>query len=225
MKLKPILMAWALAGIGSLTLSLPVSVLAQSAAESSATATNAASNISSKKALVNKILQLQRPGIEGMAQQLAEQPAAQMMQQAATALNRVPESQRQATGKAIQAEIQKYVAEAVPLVQERAIKLAPSVSGSLLEEQFSEEELKQLLAWFESPLNKKYAQTLPTINDSLVKKLIEDAKPAVNPKLASLEQNVRKILDNAVGASAAAGAASSVKPAKSASKSSAAAAK
>ena len=62
------------------------------------------------------------------------------------------------TGKAIEAEVKKYVDEAYPLVRDRALKLAPSTIGAALEAKMSEDELKQLLAWLESPADKKYQQ-------------------------------------------------------------------
>lgn len=161
-----------------------------------------------KKELVNKLLQLQQPGIETIARQLAEQPAAQMMQQAGQALQGIPESKRETTGKAIESEVRKYVNEAVPLVQQRAVKLAPTVTGPMLEEQFSEDELKQLVAWFESPVNKKYSQAVPGLNEALVRKLIDEAKPAVDPKLETLETSVRKLLEDATPKAAARSASS-----------------
>ena len=82
-----------------------------------------------------------------------------MMQEAGLVLQRqVPPDKREAIGKAIEAEVKKYVEESYPLVRERAIKLAPSTLGAALEEKFSEDELKQLIAWLESPVNKKFQQ-------------------------------------------------------------------
>ena len=119
----------------------------------------AAASSPAKKELVARVLTLQMPAIEGMARVLAEQPAAQMMQQANMVLqNRIAPEKREAMGKEIQADLKKYVDEAVPLVRDRALKLAPSTVGALLEEKFTEDELKQLLAIIESPINKKFQQ-------------------------------------------------------------------
>ena len=70
----------------------------------------------------------------------------------------MPPEKREAIGKQIEAEVKKYVEEAYPLVRERALKLAPTTIGAVLEEKISEDELKQLIAWLESPTNKKYQQ-------------------------------------------------------------------
>ena len=102
------------------------------------------------------------PSIESVARSIVERPAAQMMQEAGLAMQRqVPPEKREAMGKAIEAEVKKYVDESYPLVRERAIKLAPSTIGAVLEEKFSEDELKQLLAWLESPVEQEIPAARP----------------------------------------------------------------
>ena len=84
----------------------------------------------------------------------------QLMQDAGRFLQQqVPADRREAIGKQIEADVRRYVDETVPLVRERAIKLAPSTIGAQLEQKFTEDELRQLLAWFESPVNKKFQQS------------------------------------------------------------------
>jgi uncharacterized protein len=86
-----------------------------------------------KKELVQKLLQLQQPALEGAARNLVERPAAQMMQQAGEVLQtQIPADKREAIGKSIEADVKRYVDEAYPLVRERAIKLAPSTVGVVL---------------------------------------------------------------------------------------------
>jgi len=146
----------------------------------------------SKKELVQKVLVLQQPTIEGVARSIVERPAMQMMQAAGQALQtQVPPERREAVGKAIEADLKSYVAEATPLMRERALKLAPSTLGAGLEEKFTEAELKQLIAWLESPVNKKFQQVGPEIQNAFVQKLAADAAPLLDPKLKVLEQKVR----------------------------------
>jgi hypothetical protein len=118
-----------------------------------------AESSAAKKELVAKVLQLQQPGIEQAARALGERPAVQMMQQAGLVLQaRAAGDKREAVAKEIQVDVKKYLDETVPIVRERAIKIAPSTIGVLLEEKFNEDELKQLIAIIESPVNRKYAQ-------------------------------------------------------------------
>lgn len=166
-----------------------------------------------KKELVARLLQTQQSGIEGIARNIVERPAIQMMQAADQVLAQMPPERREAAAKAVGAEVKKYVDEAMPLLRERAIKLAPSAYGAALEEKFSEDELKQLLAWLESPVNKKYQQALPELQDGFVKKLIAEGAPLIDPKLQALQERVRVMLG--VPAQGAAGpGASAPRPAR-----------
>ena len=175
-----------------------------------------------KKDLVAKVLLLQQPAIEQAAQALAEQPAAQMMQQAGMALQtRVAPEKREAVGKEIQAEVKKYLDQAVPLVRERAVKLAPSTIGVLLEEKFNEAELKQLITIIESPVNRKFLQMGGDMQRALVEKLVAETQGAIEPTVKALELAIGKQLGMPAPAATAPAAAApkAVKPpAKAASK-------
>ena len=170
-----------------------------------------------KKELVQKLMILQQPGLENLARNLVEQPAMAMMQAAGRALQGVPADKREATGKTIEAEVRKYVDAAVPLVRDRAVKLAPSTIGVAMEEKFTEDELKQLVAWLESPVNKKYAQLGPEIQNSFTQKLVAESRPIVDPRLQALEAKVRTTLGVPPPASAGSAPAKAAAPAKKAS--------
>jgi hypothetical protein len=151
-----------------------------------------------KKELVAKLLKLQQPGLEGLARQVAEDPAAQMLRQAGTALSaRIPADQQQAVATQIQADAKKYADEAVPVVRASALKLAPSTVGAVLEKEFTEEELKQIVAiqeTLESPAYLKYRGKSEDMQKALLEKLIPDTKGAIEPKVRALEQTISKRL-------------------------------
>lgn len=171
-----------------------------------------------RKELAQKLVQVQTASFENIARQIVERPVAQLMQQASTVLQtQVAPDKREAAARSIEADIRKYVDETVPVVRERAVKLAPSTYGVALEEKFSEDELKQLIAWFDSPLNKKLQQAGPEMLSSFGQKLVADAGPVIEPRLQSLQQKMRTTLGipapAAPGASGAAKAQSAPKPA------------
>jgi hypothetical protein len=165
----------------------------------------------SKKELINRIVLLQQPGVEAMARGLAEQPAVQLSMQARQLIQNVPADKRDAVVKALDTELKKYADEAVPLLRDRAIKLAPSVIGTELESNFNEDELKQLIAWFESPVIKRFQQLAPGIQRNLSDKLVNETRAQIEPKLSALEAAMAKQLGvtpaNAAGAPGAAPAA------------------
>lgn len=176
-------------------LTAAVSAQAQSASAPSSAA---------KKELVAKVLQLQQPGVNNVARQLVTQPAAQMMQQAGIALQqRVAADRREAVARDIQADMRKYAEEMGPVAQEKANKLAPGVLGPILEEKFSEDELRQLIAIIESPVNRKYQALGPEMQKTLADKLVAEMRPAMEPKLRALQKTVAGRL--APAASGAAG--------------------
>ena len=147
-----------------------------------------------KKELVARILQLQQPGIEGMARGLAEQPAMQLMQQAGQALQRMPAERREAVARDIEADLRKYAEEAVPIVTARANKLAPGTIGPLLEERFNEDEMRQVIAMLESPVIRKFQGMAGDMQKALTEKLVGETKADIEPKVRAMQQTVAKRL-------------------------------
>ncbi len=149
----------------------------------------ASATASTKKDLVARLLVLQQPAVEQMAQSMAEGPAIRLQQQAALALQtRVPPDKRDAVAKLVEADLKKYADDVVPTVKQQAVKLAPTTIGALLEEKFTEDELKQLIAIIESPVNKKFAQMNPEFQKALSEKLVASTQASVEPKVKALQQ-------------------------------------
>lgn len=160
-----------------------------------------------KKALVQRLLTLQSNDFEDLARNIVGQSLAQMVPAVRQALlQQVPPEKREATGKVIEGDIKMYVDESVTLIRDRAIKLAPSTIGVTIDEKFNEDELKQVIAWLESPLNKKYQQLGPEFRGNFTQKLMVEVRPLVEPKYQALEQKVRSTLGVPGPGSAASGA-------------------
>lgn len=172
-----------------------------------------------KKELVQRLLRLQQADIEGFARTVVERPAAQMMREAGLALQQqaAPQEKREAAAKAIEAEVRKYVDEAYPIVRDRAVKLAPSTIGAVFEAKMTEEELKLLIGWLESPTAKKYQQLGADLRNNFSQKLVAEMPAVLDPKLQALDGRVRAILGVAP-AGAAAPAPAAPPPARPASK-------
>lgn len=182
-----------------------------------AVAVSAQPSSPAKKELVGRILKSQQAGIEVMARTLVEQPAAELMGNAASALpGRVAKDRQDAVAREIQGDVQKYLDEAVPLVQGRAVKLAPTTIGTLLEEKFTEDELKQVVSIVESPVYVKFQRLGDDMQRVLVEKLVADTRATIEPKVKTLEQMVAKRLG--VTGEAGGPAAAGKKPAKPAAK-------
>lgn len=190
----------------SLILSLGASLILATPAQAQPTA--------AKNELILKILQIQRPAVETVAAMLAQQPAQQMMQQAGIALQtRIPADKREALAKDIQSDLKKYSDDVVPVVRDRAVKLAPETIGKVLDDKFSEEELRDLIKVLESPVGRKFAQLNGDMQKALNEKLVAEMRPTVEPKVKALEASIAKRLGIQPGAQGTAPA-----PAKPASK-------
>ena len=156
-----------------------------------------------KKELAARIVKLQMPGIEGLARSLAEQPAVALLERAGQILPaRVPPERQEAVGKEIQADVKRFVDEAVPIVRDRAVKLAPATIGAVLEEKFTEDELRQVVSVMENPAWIKFQQLGPDMQKPLMEKLIAETRPQVEPKIKALEQSIARRLGIQEGAAA-----------------------
>jgi hypothetical protein len=168
-----------------------------------------------KKELVARILKIQQPAIDNMARGLVQEPLGPLMESADAALQqKVAADKRDAVAKNIQADTKKYIDETVPLVRDRATKLAPTTIGPILEEKFTEEELKQVVAMLESPVLAKFQTVGVDIQRALVEKVVADTRGQVETKFRGLEDSIAKRLGLPPAPAAAAPAASGKAPVK-----------
>ena len=159
-----------------------------------------------KKELVAKLLKLQQPGIENMARQLVEQPARQLLQQAGPALQRLPAERREAVARDIEADVRKYFEESAPIVASRAVNLAPSTIGPLLEERMSEDELREVIGILESPANRKFQGLAGDMQRAIGEKLVAETRGEIEGKVRALDRTVARRLGITPPAAAASGA-------------------
>lgn len=144
-----------------------------------------------KQALVQKAVQLQMASVEAFARTLmVEQPLSQLMQAAGQALQQQPADKRESIGKAIDADIKKYVDEVDPLAKKKAADVGAKTLSNQLDEKLNEDELKTLVAWLESPVSKKYNQMQPDLQRALAETLVTDSRATIEPKLKALQASV-----------------------------------
>ena len=157
-------------------------------------ATQATASSPAKKELAARVLVLMKPAVETLGLQLAQQPALQIQQRAGAALQGVAPERREVLGREIEADLRKYFEETGPLVRDRAVKLGPSTIGPMLEDRFSEDELRQIIAMLESPLNRRFQQTFPEMQRALAEKLVAEMRGDIETRARALEQTVGKRL-------------------------------
>lgn len=176
-----------------------------------ASASVQAQSTPAKKELVARILKIQQPAIDNMARGLVTEPLGPLMESAEFALQqRVAADKRETVAKEIQADAKKYADETTAIVRDRANKLAPTTIGPMLEEKFTEDELKQVVTMLESPVLAKFQAAGGDIQRALVEKVVAETRSQVEPRLKALEASMAKRLGvpppNAAGNAPAAGA-------------------
>jgi uncharacterized protein len=174
--------------------------------------TGAPVSSAAKKELLQRVMVLQQPSIDSLARDLPQRPLRPMLMAAEQALTqRVAPDQRQGVANQVDGLVRKYLDEATPIVRAQANKLGQTVVLPMLDEKFSEEELRQLVSALDNPAFKKYQQTLPEISNTLVQKLVAEIEPQLTPKVRTLEQGIASAL-GLTGPGAASGPRSSAKP-------------
>ncbi|MEX1167057.1 MAG: hypothetical protein WEK74_09360 [Hydrogenophaga sp.] len=176
----------------------------------------AAPPTAAKKELIARLLKLQRPGIEAMSRDMAQEPALQMLERAAAVVQaRVPQDKQEAVIKGLQVDAKKYMDTTIPVVRDRAVALAPDALGPLLDQRFNDDELKKVIAILESPEYAKFQQLGGEMQQALQTKLIAETQNSVSDKLKTLESDVTRRLNAVVaqGPAAAPAAGASTSPA------------
>lgn len=168
-----------------------------------------------KKALIDKLVQRQQQqGAEQLARNVLQQPLGQMLQGAGAALQRVPADKREATAKAMQAEVKKFADENSGYLKDKFLKVMPTTMGTLLDERFNEDELRQIIAWTESPVSQKFGQASVDLQQSLIQKVMQEAAPTLDGRFKALEATLAKQLGLPAPAASAAPKAAASTPKK-----------
>ena len=137
-----------------------------------------------RRSWCRSILQLQQPEIESVARSIVERPAAQMMQEAGLAMQRqVPPDKREAMGKAIEAEVKKYVDESVSAgaragAQARAVDARRGARGEV---QRGRAEAAARLARVAG--EQEIPAAGPEMRNTFVQKVLAESIAAVDPKV------------------------------------------
>ena len=96
-----------------------------------------------------------------------EQVIFRAMQVTAQAVARAPADKREALANEVKADVRKFYEDASAVMREQTVRVAPATVGGMLEEKFTEDELKTLLAWLESPVSRKFQQAAGEVQQSL----------------------------------------------------------
>jgi hypothetical protein len=143
----------------------------------------------SKAKLIDRLLTLWHP--EEVVVMMVQRPAVDAVQQARIALQgRVTAERRDAALKDMAVDVQQYINDATPIALDAARRQIAGTVVPILQQQFSEEELKQIIAMLESPVKKKFEQMIPQMERSLGEKVVAQSRADIDPKMQALTKAV-----------------------------------
>lgn len=130
---------------------------------------------------------------------LAEMAANPVMAKWLPSVDSIPQAKRPAAAQQMNAEMQKYNAENVRAIQAATDRLAPEVLVPALKQRFSEDELRQIVTFMESPAAKKYFSANPELGNLFAGKVAEATSANVKANMASFDKTATEIVHKAGG--------------------------
>jgi uncharacterized protein len=143
-----------------------------------------------KQKLIDRLLVHFHP--ENRILQLVQQQGLSAMQQSGIALQtaHVPQERKDKTLAEVHDDVQKYIDTTMPVAVASAKRMAgPAVSPILLQN-FSVDELRQLLAFYESPVKDKFERLVPQMEAAVGQKVQVEIAPTVDKNAKAMTEAV-----------------------------------
>ena len=143
-----------------------------------------------------KVVALQQgPELERLVGQLADGATQEVLQNWGPKLQtNVPEAKQRQASDALNAELKKYFDDVSKLIDGKVRKVSTDALVPAYMERFTLDELKQLVAFFESPAIKKYQVSAPELGNLFVKQLVEATRSDVTARVRQFDETAVKIV-------------------------------
>ncbi len=165
-----------------------------------------------------KVVTLQQgPELERLVGQLADGATQEVLQNWGPRLQSdVPKAKLQQATDDLNTELKKYYSDVSNAINSKVAKVSADALIPAYMERFTLDELKQLVAFFESPAIRKYQGSAPELGNLFVKQLIEATRADVTARVRQFDDAATKIVGAAPAPkapTAAAGSPDKSKPA------------
>lgn len=149
-----------------------------------------------KTELATKIVKLQQgPELERLVSQLAGSTTQELIANWGPRLEaNVPKAKQQKASEALNVELKKYSEDTQQLISKQVSKVSTDVLVPAYAERFSQEELQQIAAFFESPAIKKYQTAAPELGNMFIQKLIDASRADVLARAKKFDDAAVKIV-------------------------------
>jgi hypothetical protein len=170
----------------------PLSKIAFAAAliVSSAAHAQASAPDAEKQKLIDRVLVLFHP--ENGVLQAVQQQGLNAMQQSSVALQtaQVTQERKEKTMKDIGTDVQKYIDTTMPVAVASAKKFTGPAVGPILAQNFTTDELRQLVALLEAPIKNKFEKLVPQMENAVGQKVQADISAQVNKNVQVMTEAV-----------------------------------
>ena len=106
----------------------------------------------------------------------------------------VPKARQAKATEEFNAELGKFAADANKIVSAKVAQVSSESLVPAYMERFNLEELKQLVAFFESPVVKKYKSAAPELADVFVKKMVQVTQADIQARAKQFDEAAAKIV-------------------------------
>lgn len=137
----------------------------------------------------------QGPELERLVGQLADSATQDILQNWGPKLqSNVPPAKMEQAKEGLNTELKKYFDDVSKTINGKVGKVSSSALIPAYMERFTLDELKQLVAFFESPAIKKYQSAAPELGSLFVKQLIEETNTDVMARTRQFDDAATKIV-------------------------------
>ena len=156
----------------------------------------------------------QGPELERLVGQLADSATQEILQiWGARLQSDVPPAKMEQAREGLNIELKKYFEDVSKTISGKANKVSANALIPAYMERFSLEELKQLVAFFESSASKKYQAAAPELGNIFVKQLIDETRADVTARSRQFDDAATKIVGSPPTPKASPGTSDKSKPA------------
>lgn len=162
-----------------------------------------AQSASSKTEMAARVVALQQgPELDRLVAQLAGSTTQELIANWGPKLeSNVPKARQQKASEDLNAELKKYADDTNRLIAKQVQKVSTEVLVPAYAERFTQDELQQIAAFFESPVIRKYQAAAPELGNVFIQRLIETSRADVVARAKQFDDAALKIVGD--GASTA----------------------
>ena len=151
-----------------------------------------------RKELATRIVNLQKAhDMDALIGQLANSATQTVVSTWLPKLDQVPQARQKAAADLLDAELKKFNEDNVRTIKNRNERVSLEVLVPAYAERFTADELRQLVAFMESPVIKKYYAANPQLANMLAQKLVDATRADVEARIKAFDTRAAQIIGTA----------------------------